>query len=161
MRKRQYLVLLLVVLLALSATAAGAAASRNYRAHLSGGPSGTDSQGQGQAIFQFSKDGTELSYKLILANIENVTQAHIHIAPAPGANGPIALWLLPDGPPSQLIPGRSDGVVAERTVTAADLVGPLAGMTFDDLRAAIADGLAYVNVHTSQFPGGEIRGDIQ
>src|SRR5688572_27776581 len=32
----------------------------------------------GNAIFQLNEDGTALSYKLIVANIENVFQAHIH-----------------------------------------------------------------------------------
>ena len=40
----------------------------------------------------------ELEYKLIAANIENVLQAHIHMAPA-GINGPIVAWLYPSAPP--------------------------------------------------------------
>lgn len=161
MKKARFIALLLVIVFAVSAGFASAD-SRNFRAHLAGRnevPADTGSQGQGQAIFQFSKDGAELSFKLIIANIENVTMAHIHLAPE-GTNGPIVLWLRPSAPPPQLIPGRFDGVFVEGTVTAANLVGPLAGMTLDDLRAAMEAGNTYVNVHTSQFGGGEIRGQI-
>jgi hypothetical protein len=78
-----------------------------------------DSRATGNAVFQLSKDGTELSYKLIVANIQNVTMAHIHLAPA-GANGPVVLWLYPSSPPAQLIAGRSQGILAEGTVTAGE-----------------------------------------
>ena len=51
-------------------------------------------------------------------------------------------------------------VVDERTVLAADLVDPLAGMTLEDLRTAIEEGWTYANVYTSANPSGEIRGQI-
>lgn len=159
MKIRMLSMFLLIALVATVGTAA-AASARNFRAHLNGTGAGVETLGQGQAIFQFSEDGQELHYKLILANIENVTMAHIHLAPAPGENGPPVLWLYPDDPPPVLIEGRFQGVIAERTVTASDLVGPLAGMSFDDLKMMIMDGRTYVNVHTVQFPPGEVRGDI-
>jgi hypothetical protein len=40
-------------------------------------------------------------------------------------------------------------------------VGQLAGATLADLVEHIVAGNAYVNVHTSQFPAGEIRGQIK
>ena len=46
----------------------------------------------GNAVFHLSKDGTELSYKLIVANIDNVVAAHIHLG-APGVNGGIVAFL--------------------------------------------------------------------
>lgn len=128
---------------------------------------------QGQAIFHLSDDGTSLQYKLIASNIENVTQAHIHMA-RPGVNGAIVVWLYPStsppaGPPGA---GRSDGVLAEGTITEANLTGPLAGQPLSALIAAMNGGTAYVNVHTNDgvapvdtgpgdFPGGEIRGDVE
>jgi hypothetical protein len=114
---------------------------------------------QGQAQFRLSADGTTLSYKLIVANIENVTQSHIHMAPA-GTNGGIVVWLYPSAPPLQLIPGRTQGVLAEGEITSANVIGGLAGQGLDGLLAAIRAGNTYVNVHTSQFPPGEIRGQI-
>lgn len=138
--------------------------NRNFRTHLSGGEevalNPVVTRAQGQAIFQLSKDGTTLSYKLIVSNIQNVTMAHIHLAPA-GVNGPVVAWLYPDGPPAQLIPGRINGVLAEGTITAANLVGPLAGASLDDLIEAMRAGGTYVNVHTSQYPAGEVRGQIR
>jgi hypothetical protein len=110
-------------------------------------------------VVKVSADGKSLSYKLIVANIENVLQAHIHVAPA-GENGPVVAFLYPSGPPPVLIPGRSDGVLASGTITAANLVGPLAGESLDVLVDEIREGNTYVNVHTTQFPGGEIRGQL-
>jgi hypothetical protein len=142
--------------------AGGSLGGHNFRAHATGAQEvpARDTRAQGQATFQLSADGTELSFRLIVANIENVTQAHIHVAPA-GANGQVVLWLYPDGPPATLIPGRSQGVLNEGTVTAADLVGPLAGASMDDLVALLRSGGAYINVHTSQYPPGEVRGQIR
>jgi hypothetical protein len=153
----------LLILVALLATAGVAlAASGNFRAHLTGAhevPVAVDTQAQGQAIFQLNNAGTELSYRLNVSNIQNITMAHIHLAPA-GTNGPVVAWLYPAGPPAQLIPGRHNGVLATGVLTSANLVGPLSGMSLADLAAAIEAGNAYVNVHTSQNPGGEVRGQV-
>jgi hypothetical protein len=161
---------LLVVLLAVANTAV--AASQNYRTHLNGAGEVPvrDTKAQGQANFKLSKDGGQLHYKLIVANIENVLQAHIHLAPA-GENGPIVAWLYPPAPPAIPIPGRTNGVLAEGTITAANLMGPLAGQPLTALLDAIEAGGTYVNVHTNDlvdppntgpgdFPGGEIRGQL-
>lgn len=134
----------------------------NFRAHLSGDQevAPVETAATGQAIFKLSKDGTELYYKVIVANIENVLMAHIHWAPV-GANGGVVAWLYPAGPPPALIPGRFSGILTEGTITSADLVGGLAGMTVQDLVNLMLAGDTYVNVHTSQYPGGEIRGQIR
>jgi hypothetical protein len=58
----------------------------------------------GNAIFHLNAAGTALSYKLIVANIENVFQAHIHSGPS-GVNGPIVVWLYPSTAPSAGPPG--------------------------------------------------------
>ncbi len=145
-------------------------AKQTFVSHLSGktwisrvNPSTSytiDTQAQGQAIFQLSEDGAELSFKLVVANIENITMAHIHIDDG-NVVGPIVVWLYPRTPPPQLIPGRTDGILAEGTITSSDLVGILQGMTINDLVDKITDGLAYVVVHTSQNPPGEIRAFIK
>lgn len=136
------------------------ASLRNYTAHLSA-PEGIESQGQGQAIFHFSKDGTELYYKITIANLENITMAHIHLRKNEQTpNGPPVLWLIPDAPPPLSSPVSTNGVLVEGTVNDSDLVGSLAGMSLLELKDKIREGLTYVNVHTSAFPGGEIRGAI-
>jgi hypothetical protein len=163
MRMRRPLVFVLVTLLAVMGIGTAMASNRNFRTHLSGDEEvpAVDTRAQGQAIFQLSPDGSELDYKLIVANIEDVRMAHIHTAPA-GQNGPVVVWLFPaDGPPGELIPGRSDGVLAEGTITADDLVGPLGGNPLQSLVEMIEAGNTYVNVHTTDNPGGEIRGQIR
>lgn len=134
----------------------------NFGAHLSGDQEvpPADTQATGQAIFKLSKDGSTLAYKVMVANIQNVTMAHIHMAAA-GQNGGVVVWLYPSGPPPQLIPGKSSGILVEGTITAGDLVGNLAGEALEALVAEMAAGGTYVNVHTSQFGGGEIRGQIR
>lgn len=159
------LTMFLAVMILVAVSAAGASAqghSRNFVAPLSGAQEvpPADTNARGLAKFQLSKDGTELSYKLIVANIENVTMAHIHLAPA-GQNGPVVAWLYPDSPPPQLIPGRTNGILATGTITGDDLVGPLAGESLNVLLDEMRDGNTYVNVHTNRFPGGEVRGQIR
>jgi len=51
-------------------------------------------------------------------------------------------------------------LLAEGTITASDLVGPLAGQPLSALIEAMRAGNTYVNVHTVQFPAGEIAGQI-
>lgn len=163
--KKALRVLVLVgfaVLLSTMVVNAAPPAPKNFVAHLSGGQEvpAVTTTAQGQFIAHLSADGTELHYRLIVANIENVRMAHIHIGPA-GTNGPIVVWLYPSAPPPRLIAGRSNGILAEGTVTDADLTGPLAGMTMADLVHAMKSGNAYVNVHTAANPGGEVRGQIR
>ena len=133
-----------------------------FSAHLTGDqevpPYTTDAVGQ--AIFHLSKDGTELSYKLIVDGIENVTMAHIHKAPA-GTNGSVVMWLYPASSPPALIPGPFEGILAQGTRTSANLAGSLAGQDLSDLVDLMIAGETYVNVHTSQKGSGEIRGQIR
>lgn len=127
-----------------------------------------ESAGRGSAVFQLNSEGTALSYRLIVANIENVTASHIHQG-APGTNGSVVVFLYG---PAASGGGRLDGVIAEGTITASDLTGPLAGQPLSALIALLTSGNAYVNVHTNDgvaptntgpgdFPGGEIRGQIE
>lgn len=138
------------------------AVSHQFIAPMSGDQEvpAADTRARGQATFTLSSDGSELSYRLVVANLHNVTMAHIHRAPA-GENGPVVAWLYPSGPPPQLIEGRSSGVLATGTLTADNLVGQLAGGTLEDLVALMRAGETYVNVHTTAYPGGEIRGQIR
>jgi hypothetical protein len=136
---------------------------RNFRAHLNAENEvlQVDSQAQGQAIFQLSPDGTQLRFRLIVANINDVIGAHIHLAPA-GSNGPIAANLF--GAPFVPDPGVTlNGTLVQGVLTQADLIArPAVG--FDGTMAALierlASGGAYVNVHTVTHRPGEIRGQI-
>lgn len=127
---------------------------QSFKAHLDGDqevPTPVDTKATGQTNFKLSKDGSSLSYKLIVANIENVAAAHIHIGER-GSNGGVAVTLYGGG----LIEGRTSGVLAEGMIT-SDMV---TGYTLAELLDIMLTGGAYVNVHTSQNPGGELRGQI-
>lgn len=136
--------------------------ARNFAAHLTGDEEvpPVSTRAQGQVTLKLSDDGTSMSYRLNVANIRDVTMAHLHLGAA-GTNGPVVVWLYPpDGPPAALIPGRSQGTLAAGSFTADDLIGPLAGLTLGDLVHAIREGRVYANVHTSANPGGEVRGQL-
>ncbi len=157
---------LILAVLAISVILAGLtgpvrAQSTSFTANLSGGSEvpAVATPATGMADFMLSPDGTSLSYTLSVANISDVTQSHRHLA-AVGVNGPVVAWLFPAGPPATLIPGVSNGVLAQGTLTAANLTGILAGQPLSALIDAINAGNAYVNVHTVAHPGGEIRGQI-
>jgi hypothetical protein len=118
-----------------------------------------NSRGTGFATFEMAPNNT-LRYYLFVDNIQNVQMAHIHIAPA-GQNGGVAIWLYPPAPPARLIAGAVSGAIGEGTIAVANFTGPLQGQQFSALINALNNGQAYVNVHTNQFPGGEIRGQIR
>jgi hypothetical protein len=150
---------LVTVLALLAFSAAPALAEREqsnqFTAELSGAnevPS-VESEGEGVAIVNLSRDG--IRFKLAAGNIDEVTQAHIHLG-APGENGPVVAFLF------GFVEGgvTADGVLARGTITEADLVGPLAGQPLSALAEAIRSGNAYVNIHTVDHPGGEIRGQL-
>jgi CHRD domain len=158
----------LLLLLAVAGLAA-AGENQNYSVHLNGETEvpANASQAAGQATFSLSPDGTSLDYRLIVANLDNPVAAHIHIGP-PGVNGPVVAFLFGPAAPGG---GTANGVIAEGTITAANLVGPLAGQPFSALIDALNSGNAYVNVHTNDgvfpagtgpgdLPGGEIRGNF-
>jgi hypothetical protein len=135
-----------------------------------GAPHPSDSRAQGQAIFRVSDDGSTVEFKLIASNIDNVFMAHIHCGPR-GANGPIRMWLYPVvgpvGAPGPAGSGPQNGVLASGTFSTMGVICPSGMPLLDAIRA----GLTYVNVHTNDgagapnsgpgdFPGGEIRGQI-
>ena len=149
--------------------AAGAGLNANWSKHLTGAEEvpARATRAQGQVILHVAPDEQSIDYRLIATNIDNVVQAHIHVGPA-GANGPIVAFLyglVPSGG------GRQTGVLATGTITAANLVGPLAGQPLSALLAELRSGNAYANVHTNDglgdpntgpgdFPGGEIRAQL-
>ena len=98
-----------------------------------------------------------ISYSLNVSDIDKVTAAHIHQGKE-GENGPIVVTLIrfktltPSGP--------VDGILAQGNITSADLEGPLAGKQISDLLSSMHSMEVYVNVHTTQYPDGEIRGQI-
>ena len=100
-------------------------------------------------------EGQQIVYQVDVQNIEDVLFSHIHIAPE-GENGPVRLNLCgTDDTPGCSTIGTGTLVSDSNGVTAG--TPPI---TFDSLVSAIRAGNAYVNVHTTANPGGEIRGQI-
>ena len=178
MHKVRRFIFVIAAVVSLAVTATAFADTLNFGTRLSPHaevmPVGVvnNSHARGNAEFRLSEDGLSLHYKLSVSQIKNAFMAHIHIG-APDVNGPIVVWLFPSTAPvpGPLGAGPQHGKLAEGTITAANLVGPLAGHPLSDLVAAIQAGNAYVNVHTNDgiaptntgpgdFPGGEIRGQL-
>jgi hypothetical protein len=94
-------------------------------------------QGTGSGSFRVAEDGT-LSGSVKTENVAG-TMAHIHIG-AKGQNGPVTIPLTKEG--------DTYSVPAGRKLTAEQM-------------SAWKEGRMYVNVHTNQNKGGEVRGQIR
>ncbi|MDT7877763.1 MAG: CHRD domain-containing protein [Candidatus Caldarchaeales archaeon] len=155
------LMISLLILIFATNNAPATVGGRSFTATLSGyneAPS-VVSKGFGWARVLISEDGKSISYELTYYGLSGVTMAHIHIG-REGHVGGVAVWLCggprPPCPPSS---GTVRGVITSSDVLAIGGQGLEAG-DLDALIAAIRAGAAYVNVHTSNFPAGEIRGQL-
>jgi hypothetical protein len=122
-----------------------------------------------------SGDGTSLEYELSYSGLEgDVQQAHVHFGKR-AVNGGISFFLcsnLGNGPAgTPACPGPRSGTV-EGEIEAADVIGPntpppaTAGQGIEpgalaEILAAMRVGSTYANVHTTKWPGGEIRAQIK
>jgi hypothetical protein len=136
--------------------------------HLSGFQENPDISTVARGTFKIDIDRRDetITYELSYSGLEGtVTQAHVHFGKF-GVNGGISFFLCgtaaspgPMGTP--VCP--QEGTV-ERTIMAADIIGPvpqgIEAMNFDEIVAAIRRGNTYANVHTTKWPGGEIRAQI-
>jgi hypothetical protein len=111
--------------------------------------------------------GEAITYRLRYRDLEgNVTQSHIHFGQR-AVNGGISVFLcsnLGNGPAgTQLCPPAPATI--EGTIGPRDVIGPAGqGITateFAELVRAIEAGATYVNVHSSLWPGGEIRAQLE
>ena len=152
-------------LLAAGTISAVLAGNGSLTAHLIGEGENpdVDTRATGQAILKVDAAAGEASWRLIVSNIEDVTQAHIHCG-GPAVNGPIVVFLFG----LDATPDDHHGVLSTGTFDDSDVIDrpdspacPGGVADFDDLMEKIAAGEAYVNVHTTANPGGEIRGQIQ
>ena len=111
--------------------------------------------------------GQKITYSLRYSALEGtVTQAHIHLG-ARAQSGGISVFFcsnLGNGPAgTQACPPAPATVTG--TIRPADVIGP-AGQgiepgQFAELVAAIRAGVTYVNVHSTKYPGGEIRAQLE
>lgn len=123
--------------------------------------------GNGEFNARISNDESRIDWELRYASLEgNVLQSHIHFGNK-GTNGPIVIFLctnLGNGPAGTQ-PCPAPPATISGSITAADMVntGAAQGITageFDEVIRAIRAGASYVNVHSSLWPGGEIRSQI-
>jgi len=141
---------------------------------LSGG--GARPASFGTARFRFNDAQTALTMTATISNIDvgnaqtpdtndNLVNAHIHAGPtvAPGVNGPV-VWGFFGAPFNDNNP--NDAVA---TPTAGGVGGTFTGKwdapegngtTLAAQLANLREGRAYINFHTVQFGGGEIRGNF-
>lgn len=115
---------------------------------------------EAQVEAEFDDALTEVSVKLRVEGGTNVKAAHFHCARA-GVAGPVVFGLFSPGP---LV---FDGERAEGTLTNANFSGvdcvPHIGRPVSNIAAlalAMRDGLIYANVHTTDNPSGEVRGQM-
>jgi hypothetical protein len=157
---------------ALGGTAAFAGGDRDeFSERLTGyeeTPMTLSTTGNGKFHADVNSRRGEIDYRLKWADMEGtVTQAHIHLG-ARATSGGISVFLcsnVGNGPAgTQACPGTTAGAVSG-TIRAADVIGPagqgIAAMEFRELVRAMEAGATYVNVHTSKYGSGEIRGQLE
>jgi len=122
--------------------------------------------GSGDFLISINNNETEIAYELSYSDLEgDVTQAHIHLGQA-GVNGGVMAFLCSNigGPPGTQ-PCPPSPATVSGTLTASDVIGPaaqgIAAGEIAEMIKAIRTGATYVNVHSTLFPGGEIRGQIR
>lgn len=122
-----------------------------------------DTDARGRAVLKLNKDGVQLRYDVFARDIDGVTAVHIHCG-APGVNGPVVAFLFAD--PNGAEPNKR--ILARGTLTPDDVIPvpdsaacPGGIANFDELIAKMRAGQTYINVHTFDFPDGEIRGQIE
>jgi len=111
--------------------------------------------------------GGTIRYELTYSGLEgDVRMSHIHLGQA-GVNGGISIWLCQTAAfvdPTGLAPTCVQSGTVTGLLTQANVIGPagqgIAPSEFAEIVAAIRAGIAYVNVHSSVYPGGEIRGQF-
>jgi hypothetical protein len=145
---------------------AGDGVGIKFKANLSGAQevpaSGPGLIESAKIMAAFKKDLSAVKVTLTINGGGNVAAAHFHCARA-GANGPVAVTLFT----GELGPLMFDGIKASGTLTNADVhensctivigqpVNNIASLAF-----AMRLGLIYVNVHTFDNLGGEVRGQM-
>ena len=108
----------------------------------------------GKAKFKVKDDG--ITTNINITGISDITMAHIH-AGKETQNGDPIVDLLKSGNQNK----TDGGIIITGKITASDLQGSMAGKTLQDLQTAMGNQETYVNVHTSDHPDGEIRGQIK
>ena len=142
----------------------------SYQANLDGPSEPTISPGTGTALVDYDNTAHTLRVQATFTGLlGTVTASHIHSATAvPGTGTAGVATMTPTfvGFPSGVTSGTYDHTFDMTLPTSwnASFITNNGG-TPASAEAALASGLAagkaYLNIHTQQFPGGEIRGFLQ
>lgn len=136
-----------------------------FRARLTGfqeAPSAISTAASGQFRAKLSADGGALEFEMEYEGLQaDALFSHVHLGPVHQSGG-IMFFICGGGSKPTPCPLRAGTVSG--TVTQADVIGPtgqgISAGEFAEALRAMRSGAAYVNVHSTLFPGGEIRGQI-
>ena len=131
-------------------------------------PLALSSSGSGSVRLRVDPTAGTIHYTLRYANLEGVvTQSHIHFG-SPSQTGGISAFLcsnLGNGPGGTPACPTTNPAIVTGMLTAGDVVGPtgqgIAPGEFAELVRAIRADSTYANVHSSKYPGGEIRNQLR
>jgi hypothetical protein len=125
----------------------------------------TAASGQFRATLRASRG--EIAYRLSYTGLEgDVLQGHIHVGQV-HVNGGVSAFLCSnlDNAPAGTPACPPAPATVEGTIRPAGVVGPndqgIAPGEFAELVRAMEAGVTYANVHSSKFPSGEIRGQLE
>jgi len=160
----------LVVLSAAALTYGFTQGFKNIKELLTGyeeTPSAVSTTGNGTFDARISNDESRIEWELSYNDLEGaVQQAHIHFGQK-SVTGPISVFLctnLGNGPagtqPCPAPPATISGTIVAADVTNLANERGISAGELDELIAAIRAGATYVNVHSTRWPGGEIRSQI-
>ena len=161
-----------IALLGLGSYAIAGGGSKNFKdVRLTGYEENPDVSTVATGSFEarVSDNGTSLHYKLSYSGLEGtVTQSHVHFGKR-AINGGISFWLCETATnqsPSASTPAcPAPGGTVEGDITAAEVLGPVAQgiepLNFAEIVAAMRAGHVYANVHSTKWPGGEIRAQLK
>jgi hypothetical protein len=130
-------------------------------------PSAVSTTGNGTFQARISNDNSRIDWTLSYADLEGaVQQSHIHFGQK-SVTGPISVFLctnLGNGPagtqPCPAPPATISGTITAVDVTNLANERGISAGEFDELLRAIRAGATYVHVHSTRWPGGEIRSQI-
>jgi hypothetical protein len=162
MKRTRDVCLFAAVLVALAGGTAFAA--ETYTADLVGREEVPPVSTEGRGFFVGSLNDAETSFAFVMSyfGLEGTASAaHIHFGPRGVAAGVVAFLCGGGGKPAC----PANGQQFAGTVTAADVTGPagqgISAGEFDEFVRGLRGGDMYVNVHSSLFPGGEVRGQLR
>ncbi len=125
------------------------------------------SNGKATLDLDLNRQARTLTFKLTFSGLSSpVTQSHIHFGKRHVPGGVIVFFCtnLNNGPAGTQACPAGGGTVTG-TITAGNVIADpgqnVPAGDFDALVAALDSDTAYGNVHTTNFPAGEIRGQIR